>query len=52
MDRKEVDIEDAISVFNKLVGPEANPTKDKDKELYRTGLRVRNMNRHDSVGGC
>jgi len=45
MDRKEVEIEDAISVFNKLVGPEADPTKDKDKELYRTGLRVRNMNR-------
>ena len=52
MDRKDVDIEDAISVFNKLVGPEANPTKDKDKELYRTGLRVRNMNRHESDGVC
>ena len=42
MDRKEVDIEEAILVFNKLAGPEADPTKD----LYRKGLRDRHMNRH------
>jgi hypothetical protein len=41
MDRKEVDIEEALSVFNKLTGPEADPSKD----MYREGLRDRHRNR-------
>ena len=37
MDRRGLDIQEAIAVFNKLAGPEADPTKD----MYRKALRDR-----------
>ena len=44
MDRKEVHIEEAISVFNQLAGPEAG---DPTKEKFRRALRER----HESGNG-
>ena len=43
MDRKELDIEKAISLFDQLAGPDADPTKD----MYKEALR----NRHELVNG-
>ena len=33
MDRRELDIEEAIAVFNKLTGPQPDPTKDLFRSL-------------------
>ena len=40
MDRREVDIEEAIAVFNKLAGPQPDPTKDLFRSLEFTIRRV------------
>ena len=40
MDRREVDIEEAIAVFNKLAGPQPDPTKDLFRSLESTIRRV------------
>ena len=40
MDRRELDIEEAIAVFNKLAGPQPDPTKDLFRSLEFTIRRA------------
>ena len=53
MDRREVDIEEAIAVFNKLAGSEPDPTKDLFRSLEftirREVIRVKIRREHKVV---